>query len=192
MGNLTHSSDLRNWISRKAWSQDQVRFADSSGVLFASLSAAVLLSCPSIMINFALGAFITGIGLYLGFTWTRNLDISTHQSDGRNIFICFIASLTFCYGFYVIPSIWNGMFKGEYSFPGDEEGPSNTVNRPSPASHPRTDESVISGGSLEAALLAAAEAQEECARANRRLAEAYNSLHQRPAEPPSRQSPQEG
>jgi branched-subunit amino acid ABC-type transport system permease component len=53
------------------------------------------MSSPSMMINFALGAFLTGIGIYLGFVWQNNLDTLAGKTDSRNIFVCFLVSLVF-------------------------------------------------------------------------------------------------
>jgi hypothetical protein len=71
--------------------------------LQASVAAAVLMSSPSIMINFALGSFLTGIGVYLGFVWKHDLDTMAGSLESRNVFVCFILSLVFCYSFYLLP-----------------------------------------------------------------------------------------
>jgi hypothetical protein len=73
--------------------------------LQASVAAAILMSSPSMMINFALGAFLTGIGVYLGFVWQNDLDTIAGKSESRNVFICFLTSLVFCYTFYILPSL---------------------------------------------------------------------------------------
>lgn len=71
--------------------------------LQASVAAAILMSSPSMMINFALGAFLTGIGTYLGFVWQKDLDTIAGKSESRNVFVCFLISLVFCYTFYMLP-----------------------------------------------------------------------------------------
>jgi hypothetical protein len=71
--------------------------------LQSSVAAAILMSSPSMMINFALGAFLTGIGVYLGFVWKNDLDTLASKTESRNVFICFLISLAFCYSFYVFP-----------------------------------------------------------------------------------------
>jgi hypothetical protein len=73
--------------------------------LQASVAAAILMSSPSMMINYALGAFLTGIGVYLGFVWKKDLDTLAGSLESRNVFVCFLISLGFCYSFYVFPSL---------------------------------------------------------------------------------------
>lgn len=71
--------------------------------LQSSVAAAILMSSPSMMINFALGAFLTGISVYLGFVWKNDLDTIASKSESLNVFICFLISLAFCYSFYGFP-----------------------------------------------------------------------------------------
>jgi hypothetical protein len=73
--------------------------------LQASVAAAILMSSPSMMINYALLAFLTGIGVYLGFVWKKDLDTLANSLESRNVFICFLISLGFCYSFYAFPSL---------------------------------------------------------------------------------------
>jgi len=68
------------------------------------------------MINFAVGAFLTGIGVYLGFVWKNDLDTLASKSESRNVFICFLISLVFCYSFYGLPllsKLWEDYRKSD-------------------------------------------------------------------------------
>lgn len=54
----------------------------------------------------SLGSFVLGLGIYLGFVWTRDLDQSAGPNDSRNIFIVFILVVVFCVYFYVTPALY--------------------------------------------------------------------------------------
>jgi hypothetical protein len=98
-------------------------YADSFGSsrheqpeLQSSVAAAILMSSPSMMINFAVGAFLTGIGVYLGFVWKNDLDTLASKSESRNVFICFLISFVFCYSFYGLPllsKLWEDYRKSD-------------------------------------------------------------------------------
>ena len=79
---------------------------DDKKKLVSSVTAAVLMSAPTLMINFAVGAFLTGIGIYFGFVWKNNLDPLASKAESRNVFVCFIVSLAACSSFYVVPFIY--------------------------------------------------------------------------------------
>jgi hypothetical protein len=71
--------------------------------LQSSVTAPILMS--SMIINFAVGAFLTGIGIYFGFVWKDDLDSLSSRSESCSVFICFIISVIFCYSFYRFPSL---------------------------------------------------------------------------------------
>jgi hypothetical protein len=58
-------------------------------------------------LHHSLRAYVTGLGVYLGFVWQDKLDTDTSPDDRRNIFIFFIVSLTVCYAIYWILDIAN-------------------------------------------------------------------------------------
>jgi hypothetical protein len=80
--------------------------SDDKKILVSSVTAAVLMSAPTLMINFAVGAFLTGIGIYFGFVWKNNLDPLASKAESRNVFVCFIVSLGACNSFYVVPFMY--------------------------------------------------------------------------------------
>ncbi|KFY69711.1 hypothetical protein V498_10440, partial [Pseudogymnoascus sp. VKM F-4517 (FW-2822)] len=49
-----------------------------------SLFSTVILETPRSMINISLGSFLTGLAVYFGFLWTRNLDTNAGPGDSRN------------------------------------------------------------------------------------------------------------
>ena len=68
-----------------------------------SLFSAQMLATPSTLINYSLAFFYTGLAVYLGFLWTRNLDTSAGPNDSRNVFIIFLICYFFCAWSYWVP-----------------------------------------------------------------------------------------
>jgi len=73
---------------------------------FASLFSALVMSAPSSMINIALGSFLLGLGVYLGFLWTRHLDTQGGRNDSRDVFIIFIVSTVIIIALYATPAAY--------------------------------------------------------------------------------------
>lgn len=72
----------------------------------SSLWSAFILQAPFSYMQLSLGSFVLGLGIYLGFVWTRDLDQSAGPNDSRNIFIVFIVVVVFCIYFYVTPALY--------------------------------------------------------------------------------------
>jgi hypothetical protein len=68
-----------------------------------SLFSALILETPRSMINISLGSFLTGLAIYFGFLWTRDLDANAGPGDSRNVFIIFIVIVLCCIGMYSVP-----------------------------------------------------------------------------------------
>jgi hypothetical protein len=68
-----------------------------------SLFSALILETPRSMINISLGSFLTGLAVYFGFLWTRDLDANAGPGDSRNLFIIFIVTVLCCIGMYSVP-----------------------------------------------------------------------------------------
>ena len=68
-----------------------------------SFSSAQMLQTPSYLINISLGLFVTGLAVYLGFLWTRDLDTNAGPNDSRNVFIIFLVFVVFCISSYSTP-----------------------------------------------------------------------------------------
>ena len=67
----------------------------------AALSAVFLLSAPYTMMSYSILAFVTGLAIYQGFTWTRNLDTAAGATNSRNVFIAYIVSTGYCQIFFL-------------------------------------------------------------------------------------------
>ena len=72
----------------------------------SSLWSAFILQAPFSYMQLSLGSFVLGLGIYLGFVWTRELDQSAGPNDSRNIFIVFVVVVVFCIYFYVTPALY--------------------------------------------------------------------------------------
>lgn len=75
----------------------------------ASLFSALVMSAPSSMINVALGSFLLGLGVYLGFLWTRHLGTQGGRNDSRDVFIIFIVSTVIIIVLYAMPAAYKGL-----------------------------------------------------------------------------------
>lgn len=53
------------------------------------------------MVKVAIFAFLIGLSVYQGFTWTRGLDASAGVGDSRNVFITFMAGMGLCFVFFL-------------------------------------------------------------------------------------------
>ena len=95
---------VRDWLT-VASRRDQIfRLRDDTRSRFArkaAISAVFLLSAPYTMMSFAIQAFIIGLAIYQGFTWTRSLDTAAGSTNSRKVFIAFIASTGYCYLFFL-------------------------------------------------------------------------------------------
>ena len=78
----------------------------------ASWWSAFILVVPFIFMNLSLGSFLLGLGVYLGFVWTRDLDSGAGKYDSRNIFILFLVVVTSCLYLYAGPAAYK---KREFS-----------------------------------------------------------------------------
>ena len=75
----------------------------------ASLWSAFILQAPFTYMKLSLGSFILGLGVYLGFVWTRDLDQVAGNNDSRNVFIIFIIVVICCIYFYVGPAFYKSL-----------------------------------------------------------------------------------
>ena len=200
---------IRNWLrvgSRldaiKTHSRKGARMSKDSK---ASLSAIFLLSAPYSMMSYAILAFIIGLAIYQGFTWTKALDTAAGDINSRNVFIAYIVSTGFCQVFFMSASFikgiesWVDFGRLRVIMPGSMEHHKNenddTVARleenaatgtasneatstqvPHPASQQQGPEIEGPYGGLAAALEMAAKAHILSAEADRRVASEYAKL----------------
>ena len=65
-----------------------------------SAAAVLSMSAPNMLLSSSLNAFLIGLGVYLGFVWTRNLDEPAGAIGSRAVFITYIVGLIVCYLVY--------------------------------------------------------------------------------------------
>lgn len=102
LSRLLNPEDIRIWIRRKEADTDplQTHFGG-----FPSVAAVLTVSAPNALLSLAVHAFLVGLGIYLGFIWTKGLNLPSTVSDNRAVFITYIVSLFICYCIYAISNI---------------------------------------------------------------------------------------
>lgn len=70
-----------------------------------SIAAVMTISAPQILLSVALFALLIALGIYFGFTWTRNLDANAGIHDSRNVFVFYIVGLAACVFVYSISGV---------------------------------------------------------------------------------------
>ena len=166
----------------------------------ASLASILILSSPFNMMKVSIFAFLIGLGIYQGFTWTRALDTGAGNGDSRNVFITFLVATGVCFGFFLLTFatkraetlLQTDRTKGQsYGLNNlDTEHYIGTQERAEPVSDPEPPETsgnrsehsrhgsdqVVAGAlaaALDAALDAASQAHLQCATASRQVALEY-------------------
>ena len=68
------------------------------------VASIIIVSAPELLLSASLNSFLVGLGVYLGFIWTRNLDLLAGANDSRDVFIVYIVSIALCYIVYSLAS----------------------------------------------------------------------------------------
>ncbi|EAW25194.1 uncharacterized protein NFIA_106830 [Aspergillus fischeri NRRL 181] len=69
-----------------------------------SVYAVLVMGIPAFMLNLSLGTLLVGLGVYLGFIWTRHLDTQSGPNDSRNVFVFYIVGIFTMIATYFIPN----------------------------------------------------------------------------------------
>ena len=105
IGKLFQPELIRDWLSAEGAPEEMEQGGKKERK--ASISAIFILSAPYTMMSYAIIAFITGLAIYQGFVWTRNLDTDAGKTNSRNVFIAYIVSS----GFGVVFFSFAGLIK---------------------------------------------------------------------------------
>lgn len=70
-----------------------------------SVASVITVSAPQILLSVAVFSLLIALGIYFGFTWTRNLDTNAGPHDSRNVFVFYIVGLGVCIIVYSISGI---------------------------------------------------------------------------------------
>jgi hypothetical protein len=88
--------DLIKHGVHKGADRDAVREALIRYCFTPSVTAIVTMAAPQGLLSASVFALLIALGIYLSFTWTRNLDRYAGLHDSGNVFICYIVSLAVC------------------------------------------------------------------------------------------------
>jgi len=61
-----------------------------------SVVSVITMSAPQLLLSSSLFSLLLGIGVYFGFTWTRNLNTDAGPNDDRNVMIIYLVSVIVC------------------------------------------------------------------------------------------------
>jgi hypothetical protein len=92
---LRHASEAvkEPMSEEEPWSEIQAEVKQMVNELawgVASFNAAFLIKVPALLLNFSVGAFLVGLGIYLGFSWSRNLDLSQSKTNSLGVLLTYI------------------------------------------------------------------------------------------------------
>ena len=183
IGKLYSPQSVKSWLSLPP------EKGSNASATRASLAAVFIISAPFTMMKASIFTFLTGLGIYQGFTWTRALDSSAGHGDSRDVFITCMAGTGACVLFFSCTfsskSIENLLQIGRRAggsryatnlIPlNDPRQPQPTVITTDHPIHPRHGaDAIVAKGDLSAALEAAAQAHIRCAEADRLVALEYS------------------
>jgi hypothetical protein len=93
LGRCLRAGQVKNWIKGRERASD-----------LPSAASVLTVSAPNMLLSSSLNSFLVGLGVYLGFTWTRSLDEVTGTRGSRAVFIFYVVGLAVCYGVYAASS----------------------------------------------------------------------------------------
>lgn len=164
-----------------------------------SPAAVLTISAPNMLLSASLNSFLLGLGIYLAYVWTRNLDTAAGAIGSRAVFLTYIVSLTVCYGIYELSGLVvagqdytskTHMPRRENMGPGDMPMRQLRPDEERPESPPAPAEArgftgpagksraLTTQDELVEALKTAAQKRRESAAADERIAELYERLSQ--------------
>ena len=200
IGKLLKPELIHDWLSAAPQTMLEQTGQEGKKERKASLSAIFILSAPYTMMSYAIVAFITGLAIYQGFIWTRNLDTAAGQINSRNVFIAYIVSTGYGGLFFLSAGVIKAMenlLLQQHSSRAEKRGfmarhrndepsselkeyppaiPSNPAAAPSQSIRPQNTSDESSSRGIAAALEAAAKAHILSAEADRRVAAEYAKL----------------
>ncbi|KAH8768849.1 hypothetical protein F5883DRAFT_63347 [Diaporthe sp. PMI_573] len=102
------SEEIRAWMRRKSEQEENKRWmptkraskSDPDIDILPSITSVLTYSAPNALLSASVCAFLVGLGIYLGFVWTNDLDQSASPSDSRAVFVTYIVSVSVCYSLY--------------------------------------------------------------------------------------------
>jgi hypothetical protein len=112
LGRCLQADQIKAWIRNESDPRKHnllnVRissFGNKDDEFLPSAASVLTISSPNILLSASLNAFLIGLGVYLGFIWTRNLDASAGPHGSCDVFITYVISLGVCYGIYSLSGV---------------------------------------------------------------------------------------
>lgn len=108
MGRCLSASHIQDWIEN---STDGMRSVGESWNdlrrnpkprKIPAASSILTMSAPVMLLSASLNAFLAGFGVYLGFTWVKDLDEAAGGADSHKVFLVYTIGLAVCYGFFML------------------------------------------------------------------------------------------
>ncbi|KAL5315622.1 hypothetical protein ACEPPN_016491 [Leptodophora sp. 'Broadleaf-Isolate-01'] len=96
LGRFLTAEDIKSWIRNDR---------DDDGRYLPSPAAVLTISAPNMLLGASLNSFLIGLGVYLGFVWTKNLDEIAGKGGSLAVFITYVAGLAICYGIYELSGV---------------------------------------------------------------------------------------
>jgi hypothetical protein len=103
LGRCLRAEQVKAWIrSTGTLHHRNINLQHGNHPGMPSAAAVLNMSAPSILLSSSLNAFLIGLGVYLGFVWTRNLDKLAGVRGSRAVFVTYIVGLIVCYCVYAL------------------------------------------------------------------------------------------
>ncbi|KAL4903160.1 hypothetical protein BDW74DRAFT_180031 [Aspergillus multicolor] len=81
-----------------------IDFRDRNRWASVSYSSAIMIQTPALLLNYSLGSFLIGLGIYLGYVAAENLDPSTNHDSSFAVLGVYIAVTVIAILLYFVPS----------------------------------------------------------------------------------------
>ncbi|KAF2846728.1 hypothetical protein T440DRAFT_405063 [Plenodomus tracheiphilus IPT5] len=107
LGRCLHPEEVRDWIKGKHRKENSASSSESSKYqdMLPSPASVLTVSAPNMLLSASLHSFLIGLGIYFGYTWTRNLDADAGVHGSRAVFITYLIGLIVCYGIFGLSSL---------------------------------------------------------------------------------------
>ncbi|KAG9186070.1 hypothetical protein G6011_02626 [Alternaria panax] len=106
LGRYHRVDQIKTWIRGKRCPTDTASTLPSKmsrkHLDLPSTAAVLTVSTPNMLMSASLDCLLVGVGIYFGFTWTKNLDETAGHDGSRAVFMMYISGLVFCYAVYTL------------------------------------------------------------------------------------------
>jgi hypothetical protein len=88
---------------RSQLTQEIAGFLNDNQHKLASLDACFMLQVPGNLLNLSVGSFLVGLGIYLGFVFSKGLDPTAGKTASRATLICYVVCVICCLAMFFVP-----------------------------------------------------------------------------------------